>query len=117
MKVFKKPTVENERIQNTTDLTGPIPNFYMPDYGSKLTSPVYIRGIGSRINAPSVGFYIDESALFEKATFNFDMYEVERIEVLRGPQGTLYGRNTLGGILHVIGSFSIREDAVWNVVD
>ncbi len=94
--------VENERILSTTDLTGPIPNLYMPDYGSRLTSPVYIRGVGSRINAPSVGFYIDEVALFEKATFNFDMYDIQRIEVLRGPQGTLYGRNTLGGIVHVI---------------
>ncbi len=94
--------VENERIISSTDLTGPVPNLYMPDYGSKLTSPIYIRGIGSRIHSPSVGFYIDEVALFEKATFNFDMYDIQRIEVLRGPQGTLYGRNTMGGIVHVI---------------
>ncbi len=95
-------SLENERIQTTTDLTGPVPNLYMPEYGSRLTSPIYIRGIGSRINAPSVGFYIDEVALFEKATFHFDMYDIQRIEVLRGPQGTLYGRNTIGGIVHVI---------------
>jgi outer membrane receptor protein involved in Fe transport len=94
--------IKNERIISTADLTGPVPNLYMPDYGSKLTSPVYIRGIGSRINAPSVGFYMDEVALFEKASFNFDMYDIQRIEVLRGPQGTLYGRNTMGGIVHVI---------------
>ncbi len=94
--------VESERIRATTDLTGPVPNLYMPDYGSRLTSPIYIRGIGSRINSPSVGFYIDEVALFEKATFHFDMYDIQRIEVLRGPQGTLYGRNTMGGIVHVI---------------
>ncbi len=93
--------IENSRIVTSTDLTGIIPNLYMPDYGSKLTSPIYIRGIGSRINAPSVGFYIDQVDLFDKATFNFDMYDIERIEVLRGPQGTLYGRNTLGGIVHV----------------
>ena len=68
--------IENERIISSADLTGPVPNLYMPDYGSRLTSPVYIRGIGSRINAPSVGFYMDEVALFEKASFNFDMYDV-----------------------------------------
>jgi len=95
-------SVENNRIISSTDLTGPIPNLYMPDYGSKLTSPIYIRGIGSRINSPSIGFYIDEIALFEKAAFHIDFYDVERIEVLRGPQGTLYGRNTMGGIVHVI---------------
>ncbi|MDF1575833.1 MAG: TonB-dependent receptor [Bacteroidales bacterium] len=95
-------SVKNDRIGSTTDLTGPIPNLYMPDYGSRLTSPIYIRGIGSRINSPSVGFYMDEVALFEKAAFDLDLYNIERIEVLRGPQGTLYGRNTLGGIVHVI---------------
>lgn len=94
--------VERDRIVTSTDLTGPIPNLYMPDYGSRLTSPIYIRGIGSRINSPSVGFYMDEVALFEKAAFDMDLYNVERIEVLRGPQGTLYGRNTMGGIVHVI---------------
>lgn len=95
-------TLERDRIASSTDLTGPIPNLYMPDYGSRLTTPVYIRGIGSRINAPSVGFYMDEVALFEKAAHNLDLVDVERIEVLRGPQGTLYGRNTMGGIVHVI---------------
>ena len=94
--------IENNRITTSADLTGPITNLYMPDYGSRLTSPIYIRGIGSRINSPSVGFYMDEVALFEKAAFDLDLYNVKRIEVLRGPQGTLYGRNTMGGIVHVI---------------
>jgi outer membrane receptor protein involved in Fe transport len=74
----------------------------MPDYGSKLTSPVYIRGVGNRINTPSVGLYVDGIPYFEKAAFNFDFFDVERIEVLRGPQGTLYGRNAMGGLIHVI---------------
>jgi len=41
------------------DISSYIPNLFIPDYGSKLTSPVYIRGIGSKINAPSVGLYVD----------------------------------------------------------
>jgi iron complex outermembrane recepter protein len=68
----------------------------------KLTSPVYIRGIGSRINEPSIGLYVDNVPYFDKAAFDFDFYDVERIEVLRGPQGTLYGRNTMGGIINII---------------
>ncbi len=96
--------IENNRIENLTDISPLIPNFFMPDYGSKLTSPVYIRGVGNRINTPSVGLYVDEIPYFEKAAFNFDFYDVERIEVLRGPQGTLYGRNAMGGLINIITS-------------
>ncbi|MDD4756665.1 MAG: TonB-dependent receptor [Prolixibacteraceae bacterium] len=94
--------LENNRIENLTDISNIIPNFFMPDYGSKLTSPVYIRGVGNRINTPSVGLYVDEIPYFEKAAFNFDFYDIERVEVLRGPQGTLYGRNAMGGLINVI---------------
>lgn len=89
-------------VKTLKDITSLTPNFFMPDYGSKLTSPVYIRGIGSRINEPSIGLYVDNVPYFDKAAFDFDFYDVERIEVLRGPQGTLYGRNTMGGIINII---------------
>ncbi len=91
---------ENE-INTLSDASAMVPNFFMPDYGSKLTSPVYIRGIGSRINAPSVGLYVDNVPYFEKAAFDFDFFDVKSIEILRGPQGTLYGRNTMGGIINI----------------
>lgn len=94
--------IETNRVVNLTDISSVIPNFFMPDYGSKLTSPVYIRGVGNRINTPSVGLYVDGIPYFEKAAFNFDFYDIERIEVLRGPQGTLYGRNAMGGLINVI---------------
>ncbi len=97
--VFTKKQLEDHRPQSLRDLSFVTPNLYMPDYGSKLTAPVYIRGIGSRINAPSVGLYVDQVPYMEKSAFDFDFYDVERIEVLRGPQGTLYGRNTMGGII------------------
>ena len=94
--------VEQEKIENLRDLTSRIPNLFMPDYGSRLTAPIYIRGIGSRINSPSVGLYVDNIPYFEKSSFDFNFNDIERIEVLRGPQGTLYGRNTMGGLIHVI---------------
>jgi iron complex outermembrane recepter protein len=95
---------ERSEYKNTgslKDLSSIVPNFFMPDYGSKLTSPVYIRGIGSRINTPSIGLYVDNVPYFEKSSFDFDFFEIDRIEVLRGPQGTLYGRNTMGGIINI----------------
>lgn len=78
-----------------------VPNFYMPDYGSKLTSAVYIRGIGSRINTPAVGLYVDNVPYIDKSAFDFNFFDIERIDVLRGPQGTLYGRNTMAGLVKV----------------
>lgn len=95
-------SINEAEIKTLKDITSLTPNFFMPDYGSKLTSPVYIRGIGSRINEPSIGLYVDNVPYFDKASFDFDFFDVERIEVLRGPQGTLYGRNTMGGIINII---------------
>jgi outer membrane receptor protein involved in Fe transport len=93
--------LDAENIASTSELTARIPNMYMPGYGSKLTSPVYIRGIGSRINSPSVGLYADGIPYFEKSMYDVDLDGVKRVEVLRGPQGTLYGRNTMGGVIHI----------------
>ena len=95
-------SIESNEINNLTDISSAVPNLFMPDYGSKLTSPVYIRGVGSRINSPSVGLYVDNVPFFEKASFNFDFFDIKAIEVLRGPQGTLYGRNTMGGLINII---------------
>ncbi|MCF6358646.1 MAG: TonB-dependent receptor, partial [Draconibacterium sp.] len=99
--VTQRAIIDN-KVETLTDISGIVPNFFMPDYGSKLTSPVYIRGVGNRINTPSVGLYVDGIPYFEKAAFNFDFFDVERIEVLRGPQGTLYGRNAMGGLINII---------------
>lgn len=100
--VVTSSSIDENMVQSLNDASALIPNFFMPDYGSKLTSPVYIRGIGSRINAPSVGLYVDNVPYFEKSAFEFDFFDIQRIEVLRGPQGTLYGRNTMGGIVNII---------------
>lgn len=77
------------------------PNLFMPEYGSRLTSAMYIRGIGSRMNTPAVGLYVDNIPYVDKSAFDFNLQDIERIDVLRGPQGVLYGRNTMGGLLRV----------------
>jgi len=77
------------------------PNFFIPDYGSRLTSAIYIRGIGSRINTPAVGLYVDDIPYLDKSAFDFNFYDIERVDILRGPQGTLYGRNTMGGLVRI----------------
>ena len=85
-------------LKGTSNL---VPNMFIPDYGSRLTSAIYIRGIGSRINTPAVGLYVDNIPYIDKSAFDFNFYDIERVDVLRGPQGVLYGRNTMGGLVHV----------------
>lgn len=85
-------------LKGTSNL---VPNLFIPDYGSRLTSAVYIRGIGSRINNPAVGLYVDNIPYVDKSAFDFNFLDTERIDVLRGPQGTLYGTNTMGGVVRV----------------
>lgn len=98
--------IGNEQLaaNHITSLKGTsniVPNLFIPDYGSRLTSAVYIRGIGSRINTPAVGLYVDNIPYMDKSAFDFNLYDIERIDVLRGPQGVLYGRNTMGGLINV----------------
>jgi len=90
--------------QNRFDLksvAAQVPNLYIPDYGSKLTSAIYLRGIGTRMNASVVGFYVDDVPYLDKSAFDFEWQDIQRMEVLRGPQGTLYGRNSMGGVIHL----------------
>ncbi|HJD91405.1 MULTISPECIES: TonB-dependent receptor [Bacteroides] len=93
--------IQKETLLSIKEITGLVPNLYMPDYGAKVSSPIYIRGIGSKINSPSVGLYIDGVPYFESSSFDFNFSNIESLDVLRGPQGTLYGRNTMGGIINV----------------
>ncbi len=82
-------------------LSAYIPNFTMPNYGSRYTSSMYVRGIGSRINSPAVGIYVDGMPLMSKSAFNHHFYELARVDVLRGPQSTLYGLNSEGGLVRI----------------
>lgn len=93
--------MEEAHITSLKTASVKVPNFFIPDYGSRLTSAIYIRGIGSRINTPAVGMYVDNVPYIDKSAFDFNFYDIENIDVLRGPQGTLYGRNTMGGLVRV----------------
>ena len=90
-----------KQVTGIKSLTSLVPNLFIPDYGSRLTTAVYIRGIGSRINTPAVGLYVDNIPYIDKSAFDFNYADIEQIEVLRGPQSLLYGRNTMGGLIKV----------------
>lgn len=99
--VFTSHEISNLGIRDLSELSRFVPSFAMPTYGSRLTSSMYIRGIGSRVNSPAVGIYVDGIPLTNKSAFNFHTYQVERVDILRGAQGTLYGMNTEGGLVRI----------------
>ena len=99
--LISRKTMAANHITSLKGASGLVPNLFIPDYGSRLTSAVYIRGIGSRINTPAIGLYVDDIPYLDKSAFDFSFYDIERMDVLRGPQGTLYGRNTMGGLVRI----------------
>lgn len=99
--LISKHDMQAQQITSLKNISNVVPNIFIPDYGSKLTSAVYIRGIGARINTPAVGLYVDNVPYIDKSAFDFNFFDIERIDILRGPQGTLYGRNTMGGLIKV----------------
>lgn len=98
---FSAAELQGLNVHDVRQLSDFVPSFVMPQYGSRITSSMYIRGIGSRVNSPAVGLYVDGMPVLNKAAFNFHTYDVDRIDVLRGPQGTLYGMNTEGGMVRL----------------
>ena len=99
--VLSQKDMQANQVNSVKRLSGLIPNIFIPEYGSKLTTSIYIRGIGSRINTPTIELYVDNIPYIDKSAFDFNYSDIERIDVLRGPQGTLYGRNTMGGLIKV----------------
>lgn len=99
--VLSSAKIDDYRILNTRDLSAIVPNLYSSNAGDgrNVTS---IRGIGTTSYDPAVATYIDGVNQFGLDTYIASLFDVERIEVLRGPQGTLYGRNAMGGVINVI---------------
>jgi iron complex outermembrane receptor protein len=93
--------VQAYNLQNLKDITALVPNLYSagPGDNRNVTS---IRGITTTSYDPAVVTYIDGVNQFSLDTYIPQLFDVERIEVLSGPQGTLYGRNALGGVINVI---------------
>lgn len=98
---FGRNALEMRHTGSLKELSALVPNFYQPDYGSRMTSSIYVRGFGSRIDQPVVGLSIDEMPVMNKNCYDFDLFDIERVQVVSGAQGALYGRNTSGGAINV----------------
>jgi len=105
---FTGDTVERQGITDLTDLGKFVPNLNVTGFSAGHTSSAnpFIRGIGIQDHLittdPGVGVYVDGVYLGRQVGQNWSLANIERIEVLRGPQGTLYGRNSIGGAINII---------------
>jgi len=93
--------VADYRLWNSKDITAIAPNLYSADPGDGRNA-TGIRGIATTSYTPAVATYIDGVNQFSLDSYIFQLLDIQRIEVLRGPQGTLYGRNAMGGVINII---------------
>lgn len=103
---FSASDIATKGITQTLDLVQFVPNvFGGTNTGLGSANTYYIRGLGNTESIgtfdPPVGTYVDEIYLARQNANSLDLFDVERVEVLRGPQGTLFGRNTTGGAISV----------------
>lgn len=102
---FGEDAMERGNMLDVEDVSAMTPGFSLSSYNPVTPQP-YIRGVGTNSSSvgddASVGVFIDEVYAGRAGGYRADMFDVERVEVLRGPQGSLYGRNVAGGAVNVI---------------
>ena len=104
---YSGEALERQGAIDITDLSDTTPNVTIEtSRGTNTTLTAFIRGVGQQDPVAGfeagVGLYLDDVYLNRPQAAVLDIYDVERIEVLRGPQGTLYGRNTIGGAIKYV---------------
>ncbi len=97
--------LKQRRINDFSDLSMAVPSLSIPERGGAGDRFIFLRGMGSiQGSTPLVGIYLDEASVttFPGASLNLQTYDMARVEVLRGPQGTLYGVGSMGGTIKFI---------------
>ena len=99
---FSASMIEERRIDRIADAIEVTPGVHMISDQDAGTNIITVRGIGTNRNLPaSIAFVVDGVVLPDSDAFTADLSDVERIEILKGPQGGLYGRNAIGGVINL----------------
>jgi len=97
--------IKASRISDIGAITTHIPGFVL-NYVSGSQVQIALRGAGSQVDGPfadqAVAVFVDDVFVGDESSLDFDLFDVQRVEVLRGPQGTLFGRNVVGGAVNII---------------
>lgn len=100
--------IKNLNLSNLSSITQQVPSFNVTYERGTNSPPVFnLRGIQgdglqARLNESSIAIYVDDVFLGDESNLNGALFDQQRVEVLRGPQGTLFGKNTTGGLVHFI---------------
>ncbi len=98
---FNQQYLNNHNVTGFKDFSSIAPTLYIPDYGSNITSSIYMRGIGSRIDNSSVGVCLDGVMLLNKNCFDFQYFDFSRVDILKGSSSLLFGMNTMAGLINI----------------
>lgn len=115
---FEYSNAPSGKLNRLSDVAEQTPNLWLGNSGNSGFPVIYLRGVGSTDTSmaadPSVGFYLDDVYVGRSAGVITDLHDVERVEVIKGPQGAMWGRNTMGGAVHVISNSpdSIQKNAL-----
>lgn len=112
LQVFNQNTIDVRQYLTTDELMRAVPNANLTNQRAGLgESSFSMRGIGTTtVNVDqTIGFYVDDIPMVSVTEFDGDFLDVAQIEVLKGPQGTLYGRNAIGGLVHIKTNDPIAE--------
>lgn len=93
--------LEDAGIQLVNDAAAFAPNTYLTEWSARKLSNPRFRGIGSSPNNPGVTTYLDGVPQLNANTSSLEFIDVEQVEIVRGPQGALFGRNTVGGLINI----------------
>ncbi|MCZ6837198.1 MAG: TonB-dependent receptor, partial [Planctomycetota bacterium] len=99
--VIDGDTIRDAGLRSIREASFLVPNLHMTEFTSRRLSFPTIRGISTGVGDPSVTTYIDGVPQLAISSTNISLLDVDRIEFLRGPQGTLYGRNSIGGLIKI----------------
>jgi len=104
---FSGDALRKLNLTNSVDVASQTPNFSIgTPVGAGNNPSIVLRGVGlndfNDNNESNIAVYIDEVYQSAMAGLTFQLFDIERVEVLRGPQGTLYGRNATGGLVHYV---------------
>ncbi len=96
-----KETLDNAGVRSVLDAAAYAPNTFINEFSARKLSNPRFRGIGASPNNPGVTTYIDGVPQLNANSSSIELLDVEQIEFVRGPQGALFGRNTVGGLISI----------------
>src|SRR5262245_13134202 len=102
---FDQATLDRHRVVTLLDMRGLVPNLQFFENGDHAVPLIFIRGLGTRNQTEAgdqgIAFYSDGVFAARSQGTTVMLYDLDRIEILRGPQGTLFGRNSTGGAIAI----------------